>query len=156
MLNHVIYSVAFNSMTPSSLEDMLCYSGNDKLYVRTGSFPVQEQARDTSQTHTPTKDGHRALAVTRQLPVALPHRRASLRFVYLQTRTCSSFVLGLLLLRFHPFYVDDPMYDKGPGVRRITCFLPAFGPLQGSRCTRQRQRCEGPFIHFCCVLSFVF
>eukprot|EP00903_Cladosiphon_okamuranus_P013353 g12445.t1 len=35
-------SVAFNSMTPSSLEDMLCYSGNGKLYVRTGSFPVQE------------------------------------------------------------------------------------------------------------------
>ncbi|CAM9146601.1 unnamed protein product, partial [Hapterophycus canaliculatus] len=33
-------SLAFNS----SLEDMLCYSGNGKLYVRTGSFPVQEQA----------------------------------------------------------------------------------------------------------------
>ncbi|CAM9714504.1 unnamed protein product [Scytosiphon promiscuus] len=31
--------VAFNS----SLEDMLCYSGNGKLYVRAGSFPVQEQ-----------------------------------------------------------------------------------------------------------------
>lgn len=24
---------------------MLCYSGNGKLYVRTGSFPVQEQVR---------------------------------------------------------------------------------------------------------------
>ncbi|CAM9409830.1 unnamed protein product [Pylaiella littoralis] len=31
--------VAFNT----SLEDMLCYSGNGMLYVRTGSFPVQEQ-----------------------------------------------------------------------------------------------------------------
>lgn len=47
-LSHYAYhvcSVAFNSMTPSSLEDMLCYSGSGKLYVRTGSFPVQEQAR---------------------------------------------------------------------------------------------------------------
>lgn len=43
-------SVAFNSMTPASLEDMLCYSGNGKLYVRTGSFPVQEQARRTATT----------------------------------------------------------------------------------------------------------
>ncbi|CAM9531119.1 unnamed protein product [Ectocarpus sp. 6 AP-2014] len=32
-------SVAFNT----SLEDMLCYSGNGKLYVRNGTFPVQEQ-----------------------------------------------------------------------------------------------------------------
>lgn len=46
--NHIALktcSVAFNSMTPTSLEDMVCYSGNGKLYVRTGSFPVQEQAR---------------------------------------------------------------------------------------------------------------
>lgn len=33
-------SVAFNS----SKEDTMCYTGNGKLYVRTGSFPVQEQA----------------------------------------------------------------------------------------------------------------
>ncbi|CAM9369469.1 unnamed protein product [Ectocarpus fasciculatus] len=32
-------SVAFNT----SLEEMLCYSGNGKLYVRNGTFPVQEQ-----------------------------------------------------------------------------------------------------------------
>ncbi|CAM9228975.1 unnamed protein product, partial [Ascophyllum nodosum] len=32
-------SVAFNS----SVEDTLCFSGDGKLYIRTGSFPVQEQ-----------------------------------------------------------------------------------------------------------------
>lgn len=58
-------SVAFNSMTPSSLEDMLCYSGNGKLYVRTGSFPVQEQARQTIR--------HRAImAVPRRPPISFP------------------------------------------------------------------------------------